>query len=317
MKRAILIGLAVMLCPPAAAKPAAAPANAFVTLGTNSGPIPNPKRAEPSNLLRAGEQNILIDVGDGVAWQAAKAGVSLRDVHDILISHLHFDHTGGLFAVISQRFQMIESTPLTIHGPPGTKALVDSLVAAVAGSAQGGNNMRGFVPGGPGDNIQVVELADGARFALGDVKVTAVRNSHFSATKGGDAPDALSFAFRFDLPGRSIVYTGDTGASAAVEALAKGADVLVCEIMDPDIAFKQVFARTPDAPAPIKAMIAEHFHKEHVSPEEAGLMASRAGVKRLVLTHIALPDEAIAGAHAAIARNYKGPIAFAADLDRF
>lgn len=39
----------------------------FITLGTNSGPIPNPQRAEPANYINYGSANILVDAGDGVA----------------------------------------------------------------------------------------------------------------------------------------------------------------------------------------------------------------------------------------------------------
>lgn len=289
----------------------------WTTLGTNSGPIPNAERAEPANLLRTGTQNILVDSGDGAAWQAAKAGVSLRQINTIFISHLHFDHTGGLFAVLSQRYQMIEPSPLTIYGPPGTKGLVESMVNGMLASALGANNMRGFLRGKPGDNIKVVEMMDGQKVSVGNLTVTAVRNTHYIATPGGDDPSALSFAYRFDGPGRSIVYTGDTGPSAAVEALAKNADLLVCEIMDPDIAFARVSAATPNLPAQISDSIVTHFRREHVSPTEAGLMASRAGVKALVLTHNALPDSAIAKARAQIRANFKGPITFAKDLQTF
>jgi len=289
----------------------------WTTLGTNSGPIPNAERAEPANLLKTGTQNILVDSGDGAAWQAAKAGVSLRQINTIFISHLHFDHTGGLFAVLSQRYQMIEPSPLTIYGPPGTKGLVESMVNGMLTSALGANNMRGFVRGKPGDNIKVIEMSDGQKLSIGDVRVTAVRNTHYIATPGGDDPSALSFAFRFDGPGRSIVYTGDTGPSPAVEALAKNADLLVCEIMDPEIAFAKVKAAAPAMPSFIADSVLAHFRKEHVSPTEAGLMASRAGVKALVLTHNALPDNAIAKAKAQIIANFKGPVTFAKDLQTF
>lgn len=312
------VAASCLLLPTLANAQAAAPsAPAFTTLGTNSGPIPNPQRAEPANLLQVGDQNILIDVGDGAPWQLAKAGVPLGKVHTILISHLHFDHTGGLFAFISQRYQILEPSPVTIYGPPGTKALVASLIDAISKSTEGANNMRGFAPGGPADNIEVIELADGSQVTLGEVKVTVARNTHYAATAGGDDPRYSSFSFRFDTPGRSIVYTGDTGPSPAVEALARGADLLVCEIMDPDIALTRAFEKHPEAPPFIRNMIAEHFHKEHMSPEEVGLLASRAGVKALVLTHNALPDEDIAAAGRTIAEHYSGPVTFAHDLDRF
>ncbi|WP_109808980.1 MBL fold metallo-hydrolase [Sphingosinithalassobacter portus] len=311
--------LPLMLGAETASAPPAAPAQdvRFVTLGTNSGPIPNPERAEPANLLKVGDRNILIDAGDGAAWQLAKAGVHLPEIHTIFISHLHFDHTGGLFALISQRYQMLEPSPLAIYGPPGTKALVDDLVAAIMASSMGGNNMRAFMPGDPAANLHVTELTDGAEVALGDVKVKAVRNTHYVATPGGDAPDALSFAYRFDTPHRSVVFTGDTGPSEAVEQLAKGADLLVAEVMDPDISLVSIFADNPDTPMMIRDMIADHFRREHLSPQEVGEMARRAGVKQLVLTHDAIPDDDIPAARETIAKYYAGPFAFANDLDSF
>ncbi len=314
-KFTLLASLTIVgLCGPVLAETAE---TAFITLGTNSGPIPNSKRSEPANLLRAGGQNILIDVGDAAAWQLSKAGVSLREINNVLLSHLHFDHTGGLFAFISQRYQMIEASPVTIYGPPGTKALVDSITTGIAAATRGGNNMRGFLQGGPADNINVTEIADGAQFTIGDVRLTAARNSHYVATLGGDDPQAVSLAFRFDMPARSIVYTGDTGPSEAVEKLAKGVDLLICEIMDPEIALKRVGANRPGVPKQVTEMIGAHFRREHVSPTEAGLMATRAGAKKLVLTHNALPDEAIGDAGKAISQNYKGPFVFANDLDSF
>lgn len=292
---------------------------AFVTLGTNSGPIPDPRRAEPANLLQIGDRNILVDVGDGAAWQAAKAGVSLRQIDTIFISHLHFDHSGGLFALLGQRFQMLESGTLSIYGPPGTKALVDALVRGIVASSPGPNGLRDVFTGKAGANLRVVELAGGQRVVLGRATATAVLNTHYSASPHSDGPASSSFAFRFDLPGQSIVYTGDTGPSRAVERLARDADLLVCEIMIPEIELDKVTADAGlVAKLPfVRGAIRTHFEREHMSPREVGLLAARARVKALVLTHIAIPDDHIEDARRTIAALYKGPIRFAADLDRF
>lgn len=293
------------------------PSSSFTTLGTNSGPIPNPRRGESANLLRADGQLILVDAGDGAAWQLGKSNVELGSINTIFISHLHFDHTGGLFAVLGQRFQTLNSTPVTIYGPRGTKAVVAGLITALTASVEGAMNMRARMPGAPGDNIKVVELDDGATFALGQIRVTAASNSHFSATPGSEATKRATLSFRFDTPGRTIVYTGDTGPSAAVEKLAKDADLLVSEIMDPDEAIARRRKQTTDRPEAVWKMISEHFHKEHLSPTEVGLLASRANVKRLVLTHNALPPELIDRARLQIQANFKGPITFAEDLNSF
>lgn len=311
---AVLIGLAAL---GAAAEAKSVSQVTFVTLGTNSGPIPNPRRAEPANLLRADGRSILIDSGDGAAGQLGKAGTDLGEIDTILISHLHFDHTGGLFAVLGQRFQTLNSSPVTIYGPIGTKAVVDGLVSAMTASARGAMNMRARMAGGPGDNVRVVELSDGAAFSIGAIKVTAAVNSHFSATPGSEETKRASLSYRFDTADRSIVYTGDTGPSENVERLAKGADLLVSEIMDPDEAIARRKAEKPGTPDAVWQMVSEHFHREHLSPTEVGLMASRAGVKSLVLTHNALPFELLPQARKQIAVHYKGAIRFANDLDKF
>ncbi len=88
------IMLAALGAPASADTP---PARAtWTTLGTNSGPIPRKDRSEPANLLRYGDQAILVDAGDGASVQLAKAGVPLAGLHALVISHLHWAVIGRL-----------------------------------------------------------------------------------------------------------------------------------------------------------------------------------------------------------------------------
>jgi len=75
-----------------------------------------------------------------------------------------------------------------------------------------------------------------------------------------------TFAFRFAHGGRTLVYTGDTGETEAVPALAAGADVFLSEA---------AFLDGPDLPPDL-----------HLTPRQAAGYASKAGVGRLVLTHL-------------------------------
>jgi ribonuclease BN (tRNA processing enzyme) len=97
-----------------------------------------------------------------------------------------------------------------------------------------------------------------------------------------------TFAFRFTCGGRSLVYTGDTGETEAVPELASGADVFLSEA---------AFLEGPDLPPNL-----------HLTARQAAVYARRAGVGRLVLTHLqpwTSPDDARTEAAAA----------FAGDLD--
>ncbi|MEO8118414.1 MAG: MBL fold metallo-hydrolase [Rhodoferax sp.] len=286
----------------------------FSTLGTNSGPIPNPNRSEPANFVRYGDQAILVDAGDGAAEQLAKIGVPLGAVQSVLISHLHFDHTGGLFAFLSMRYQSINPGIVTIYGPPGTKRTVDALVAAMQPATEVWESKRMRALGLPQASVKVIEMSDGSKATIGKIVITAATNSHYSHTND---KQILSLAFRFDMPDRSIVYTGDTGPSDNVEKLAQNVDLLVSEIMDPEASVSVLKKARPEIPAIAWLAVEAHFRKEHLSPTEVGLMAKRANAKAVVLTHNAIAREGLAKARSEIGAKYGGPITFAEDLDKF
>src|SRR3546814_4979499 len=49
-----------------------------------------------------------------------------------------------------------------------------------------------------------------------------------------------SFSYRFETPGRVIVFSGDTGPSEALTELARGADILVSEVIDTEDAVRMI-----------------------------------------------------------------------------
>lgn len=318
MRLAVFLAFALAAAPAVAQPARTADHSVFITLGTTAGPVANPTRSQPANLLRWRDHTILIDAGDGAAEQLGKAGVRLDTIRTIFISHHHFDHTGGLFAILGMRYQTQVLSPLTIYGPPGTRRMVEGLLAAMQPMSEVG---AGFVgaPRRPVEaGITVEEIADGARLTLGDIRVTAARNSHYSYPE--TSPEAQRFqslSFRFDLPDRSIVYTGDTGPSAAVERLAQGADLLVSEVIDPDGAMADLLRQRPDLPVIARAFIMQHFREQHLTGAAAGQIARAAHVRRLLLTHIAAQTEGIAAIRAAAASAYGGPVEVASDLGRY
>ncbi len=285
----------------------------WIELGTRSGPVPSADRSQPAHLLKWGDQTILVDVGDGAAEQLAKVGVMPADIDAIVISHLHFDHIGGLFGLLGMRYQasLTGAAPLIIYGPPGTQAIVDNLLAAFT-PATALTRM-------PAATYEVRELQDGARVNIGGIAVTVAGNSHYDLW-----PDAaarpVSLSYRFDAPGRSIVYTGDTGPSRAVETLAAGADLLVSEIMDVESALAPVRSGGARLSADEEAFIRDHFTKQHLVPDEVGKLAAAAGVKALVVTHFggaSSDPEQIPRLTGQIRAHYSGPVTFARDLDKF
>lgn len=296
-------------------------AGRWVTLGTRAGPVTSATRSQPANLLVAGDQNILVDAGDGTAGQLAHLGIQTAGIDAVFISHLHWDHTGGLAAILGLRAQTNAPPRLKIYGPPGTAELVAGLLASMVPGATAGYG----IPGAPRADVNlmtdVVELRDNDSLDIAGMNVKVRNNTHYSFAPESDLAKRFeSLSYRFDLPGRSIVYTGDTGPSTAVEELAKGADLLIAEMMDVDDTIAMVRRFNPNMPPQVAAGMDRHLREHHLLPVDVGLLASRAQVGGVVVTHFAgreVGDPQHFEYLRAIAQNYNGPVIIADDLDEF
>ena len=324
MRRAV-IGLGTALTLLAAALPTAAQSGAgggtFVTLGTMGGPVPDGTRSQPANVLIHAGGAYLIDAGDGAVQQLAKAGIALPQVRAGFLSHLHADHTGGLSAVLALRNQTKVAGQLIVYGPPGTRELVAGMAASMQPAARAGYGIPGQPWAAPDSTVTVVELVDGSIAELGLMRVRAAQNTHYDFAPGSAEDRAhKSLSYRFDLPGRSIVYTGDTGPSVAVEQLARGADLLVSEMIDLDATMATVARNAPNMPEPARRDLLQHLSTHHLTAIDVGRLASRAGVRAVVITHFAggtgkarRPSRYVRQ----VRQNFTGPVAIANDLDRF
>lgn len=203
---------------------------------------------------------------------------------------------------------------MTIYGPLGTRRTVGGLIAAMQPMAEAKDKLAAIAQTSPNENIKVIKLKGGKIFNIGKVTVSSVVKSHYILTdKNGEC--SRSLAFRFDMPDRSIVYTGDTGPSAAIELLAQNVDVLVCEIMMPERTLAKFKKALPDVPEQAVNVAMRHYRNQRISPKEAGLMAGCSKAKALVLTHIGMENKYLAEAKAVIEEKYDGSVTFVNDLD--
>jgi ribonuclease BN (tRNA processing enzyme) len=309
-----------MLAAPSYARAAEdCPALRWTTLGTAGGPVPTPERSEPANLLTAGDQHILVDTGDGTVNQLAKIGLEIGVVRTVFISHHHWDHTGGLAAVIGLRWMNNYPGLLTIYGPPGTREMVDAMVAAIAPQARIGFGL-GQAPLPPAASVRVIELRGNETRQIGDLTVTTAANSHFDHNGPKQADPAQSLSYRFTLGSRSVTYTGDTGPSAAVTMLAQGSDLLVSEVIDLDRLLSEIRSQRADMPPEIAEGMRRHLSTHHITAADVGIMASAAKTRHLVLTHYAMPGPLATGEaalRAGVRAAYAGPLDLARDLSSF
>ena len=96
--------------------------SSLVTLGTAAGPSLRPDRAQSSNLLTVNGTHYVVDAGDGVARRLAKAGIDVREIGTIFITHHHDDHTAGLGTLMSLAWDRQRTKPIHVYGPPGQKS---------------------------------------------------------------------------------------------------------------------------------------------------------------------------------------------------
>jgi ribonuclease BN (tRNA processing enzyme) len=291
----------------------------LITLGTVAGPPPRPHRAQSSNLLIVNGTLYVIDAGDGAARRVAKAGFNVRDVGTIFITHHHDDHTAGVGTLMSAAWDNQRTKPINVYGPPQTEELVKAAVQYFTISA----DIR-IADGGR--TIPIGQLFFGHDVGTGviynddNIRVTTIENTHFDFQKIPAAARQKSYSYRFDTPGRVIVFTGDTGPNEALVELAKGADLLVSEAnsieqrMQDLIRSGQWQVMTQEEQVRIKGQMAEG----HLSTEDVGKMATRAGVKTVVLTHLTWKaDDDYSTWADEVKKHFSGPVLIAKDLKEF
>lgn len=253
--------------------------------GTGS-PLPNPDRAGPCNVVIAGEQMYVIDIGEGGARNLSLMALPVAKVDGLFLTHFHSDHLDGWGPLMLLHWtQANASAPLPVYGPTGVEAIVDGFNAAYATdktyrvahhgekivpSAGGGGEARPFAM--TAETMVVLEK--------NDLVITAFKVDH--------DPVEPAIGYRFDYKGRSVVISGDTAKSPLLERASKGADLLVHEALAAHMV-KPMTSALEAAGQVNAATITKDILDYHATPTEAAESAQSAGVKMLVLSHLVPP----------------------------
>jgi ribonuclease BN (tRNA processing enzyme) len=223
----------------------------------------------------------VIDCGNGVARQLVLAGLKLGSINSIFITHHHSDHNADYGNLLLLAWATDLAHVVDTYGPPPLSDMGRHFLAMNETDIQIRMTDEGRRP--LADLIRPHEISMPG-FVMQDerVRVTAALVNH--------PPVSPAFAYRFDAPDRAIVISGDTSASDNLIELAKGADVLVHEVMHlPSI--DRLISAEPNAP-----LLRAHLIAAHSTCEQVGRAAQAAGVKTLVLSHFvpgglpAIPD---------------------------
>lgn len=284
----------------------------LVLLGTGGGPSPGHTRHNTSNVIVHNGATYVVDCGLGVTSQFARTGLPFDSVRSIFITHHHPDHNieYGPFLVIGWIYGLRQQ--VAAYGPPPLEQMTRDFLASQRATIQFWAEDFQIKPL---EMIEVHELPKpGPVMRDENVRVLAVLVQH--------PPVRPAYAYRFDFPDRSIVFSGDTVPLPAVAELARGAQLLVHEALDlPALrrqAKAQVAAGSLDGGFRVPSLetFMHHIIADHSPAEEVGRIAQEAGVKTLVLSHlvpssISIPDSTW---RSLAAKHFKGEIIVAHDL---
>ncbi len=293
----------------------------LITLGTGFGPYPVAHQAQSSNLLIVNGTFYLIDVGDGTLRRLGKAGIRFHEIGVIFITHPHSDHMAGLGPLMAAERNYGRKDPINVYGPYGIETIVAATIQYLTPDAEirSDDGLRTSIQ----DMFQGHDVATGVVYQDANIKVTAAENSHFHLTRANPGHGRYkSYAYRFEMPDKVVVFTGDTGPSPSVEELAKNADILVSEVLiiDDFLAILRKNGTWDAMSAERQVGVVRHLGEDHLTPEEVGKLASRAQVKRVVLSHVILTgDDDVDSRHYVdrVKKFYSGPVDLAKDLKQF
>jgi len=328
-RRLLALLLLAISCLVAAADPGASPASQaastrIVILGTQGGPVPGAKRAQPANAVVVGDRVYLIDAGNGVVRQLVLAHLDYRRVDHIFITHNHDDHNADWGTLMGLQWTTGRTTPVHVYGPPGTESMLKGFLRYFEPNAQ---IRRAEVKraNAPEDLFRAHDVAGGLIFQDDRVKVTAaeVCHYHFDPSSRPQGGPHKSFAFRFETPDKVVVFGGDTGKCPTLIDFARDADVLVHEVVSlPLIADSLrglMASQHGQVPASVFEDLMRHMSEDHTVPEDIGKLATAARVKKVVLSHFVPggdsdPDDAYTEG---VKKYFNGPVIAAHDLMEF
>ncbi|HOK57456.1 MAG TPA: ribonuclease Z [Methanothrix sp.] len=263
-----------------------------IFLGT-AGSLPTPDRSLPAILVNREGDLLLFDCGEGTQRQMMIARTGMMRLSHIFLTHLHADHILGIPGLLETMAFQGREEPLVIAGPPRTARMVSILNGL-------GCCARDF-------EVRAVELRPGDGLRMNGYTVTAIATEHsvpslgymlledmrpgrfnreraielgvpvgpmFGRLQRGESVEIDGRVVRPEdvlgapRPGRKIVYSGDTRPTREIEEASRNADLLIHD-----------GALADD-------MIDWAVETKHTTAGEAAALAARAGVRRLVLTHI-------------------------------
>lgn len=296
-----LLGAAVVLSATAGFQSSAWADTKVVMLGTGT-PVPDAHRSGPSTAVVYNGKAYVFDLGPGAVHRAIQAaqekGIKAlypTNITEVFFTHLHSDHVLD-YAELASTYWWRRTAQIHAYGPTGLKGMTQGYYDMMATDIH--LRTSGFQPMKNPTFYQVItkEYAHGGWTVKdGDVKITAFEVSH------GDIKPA--FGYKVVTPDKTIVISGDTTYSQNVINEAKGADILVHEVIS-----EQGWSKL--------SKDWQHYHDgAHTRTSKLIKVASQAKPGLLILTHVLHYSAPLDSVLTEMKAGYHGKVVLAKDLD--
>lgn len=170
-------------------------------------------RFNTSFLLKSNDKTVLIDCGASTLIKMKQEGYSSLDIDEIIITHFHGDHYGGIpFQIISNRFEHARTKTLTIFGPEGIRQKLFSLQEAMYPGT--GELLEE-------NHIRIVEVVSDQWWTDQHLSILYVPVKH--------APPSNPHGVKLKIDEKVFAFSGDTEWTDALLNLAEDSDLFICE----------------------------------------------------------------------------------------
>ncbi len=266
----------------------------LTTLGTSC-MFPTKKRNHPAMLLFHNGEYLLFDVGEGTQRQLRIAGISPMNIDYIFITHWHGDHTLGLGGMLQCFSGNRRTKKVVIIGPKTTKTRVQNIIDTYDFTIKFPIEIKEIISpfGIPKEVIRIK-----------DMMIYAMRVRHgtpclsYYVKEDDKRKINLEYTKKFGLvqhpllgklqAGEDIVYNGHKITVEKGTFLKKGKKF--CYITDTSYMDQLIdFAKDSDIllceSTYLSDLESEAIERKHMTALQAGILAQKANVKKLILTH--------------------------------
>ena len=195
--------------------------------GTSS-PLPAEGRAQACVAVLAGEDLFLVDAGAGSNLVAALGQLPMARLGGMFITHFHSDHIAEIYEFNLASWVAGRPEPLAVYGPGGIEEVVDGINKTYRQDREYRVAHHGsdLLPPDLGV-MKAKRMAPDTIQEFGDLKVTSFTVNH--------DPVHPAVGYRFDYRGRSVVISGDAVVTQSLVEAARGADLLLQDVLSETI----------------------------------------------------------------------------------